>query len=229
MRIHLRRTAPLLFAAAVMLSSASATAATIYYGDLLTSSKFTLLSDRHATASLATDFKNFSVDPSWTLGPSGSGLGNALVPATGTSGKKYTHSFAAPAGATIEKAWLFVSFSDDGFDSAAETAVVDISGSIYKTKGVLGYLMPSPIVEVVSADVTAQIVQNGGNVDVVVSPSKTGQDFYIHASLLKVQYSTGSTGRTTSAVPEPGAFLVFAVGLAVTAAGLRSRSAPQAV
>ncbi len=222
--MKLRFLAPVLFAATTLLVSSGAYAATIFYGDLLTSVKFALLPDRHATATLTTDFKPFSVDAKWSLDPKPSGVGSGLIPPA----KTYTHTFSAPAGATIEKAWLYVSFSDDGFDMGTETAVVDLgTGSPLQTKGLAGYLMPSPLGEIVSADVKAQLVGNGA-VKVTVGAKTTGQDLYIQASLLKVQYSTPGTGRST-AVPEPGAFLVFALGIVVTARGLRGRGLTPAV
>lgn len=227
MRSRSRWLVPALLAAATLLSSTSALAASYYYGELLTTDKFSLLPNRHATATLGSDFKNFSVDSNWALDPVGSGLGSGKVPPA----KTYAHSFSAPEGAQIEKAWLVVSFSDDGFDSAKETAVLDVTGSLYQTKGVLGYLLPPPMVEVLTADVTAKVVSGGGKLGVTISPpAGTDQDFYVHASLLKVQYSLPGTTRPPggTAVPEPGAFLVFAVGLAVTAAGLRSRTIAQA-
>jgi hypothetical protein len=225
MKLRLRNLAPALFAAATLLASSGAYAATIFYGDLLTSDKFSLLPDRHATAKVTTDFKAFSVDASWSLEPKPSGIGSGLIPPA----KTFTHTFNAPAGATLEKAWLLVSFSDDGFDMGAETAAVDLGdGSVLKTKGVAGYLMPSPLGETVSKDVLKLIAGGDGSVKVTVGAAAPGQDLYIQASLLKVQYSLPSRG-LSSAVPEPGAFLVFAVGIVVTARGLRGRGLTPAV
>ena len=223
MRMRNRWLAPALVAVATMSSGSTALAASYFYGDLLTTDKFSLLSNRHASASLGSDFKSFVVDSNWTLDAAGSGLGDGKIPPA----KSYAHSFVAPEGAVIEKAWLFVSFSDDGFDSAKETAVVDVTGALFQTKGVSGYLLPTPMLETITADVTAKLAAGGGKLGVTVSPNSPDQDLYMHASLLKVQYSVPAGGRVGSAVPEPSAFLVFAVGLAVTAAGLRGRTAVQ--
>jgi hypothetical protein len=220
--MRLRAFSSVLLAGAVLLSSSAALAASIFYGDLLTSDKFALLENRHATASLGVDFASFSITPDWTLDAAGTGLGAGKIPPA----KTYTHSIDAPAGATIEKAWLFVSFSDDGFDLQPETGVVDLSGLVLSTNGIVsGYQAPSPLTEIVSGDVTANLASSpDGKLVVTVSTASANQDMYIHASLLKVQYSTGGgAGGPGSAVPEPGALLVFAVGLAVTAAGLRGR------
>lgn len=223
-----RLVAPLLLAAGLLLSSSTAFAASIWVGDLLTSDEFPLLSDRHATASLTADFSTFTITPDWTLDGPGTGLGDGKIPPS----KTYTHSFSAPAGTTIEKAWLFVSFSDDGFDFQSETGVVDVSGLLGSTHGwVPGYLPPSPLVEIVGGDVTASLVASGsGGLQVTVSSAQADQDLYVHASLLKVQLGTGGGGGTPgTAVPEPGAMLVFAAGLVVTAASLRGSRGGEAV
>ncbi|MCC6642007.1 MAG: hypothetical protein IT386_12675 [Deltaproteobacteria bacterium] len=226
--MRLRSLATLLLGAGLLVSAPAAFAATIWEADLLTSDKFALLPNRHATASVAADFEAFTITPDWSLGAAGSGLGDGKVPPS----KTFTHTVAAPAGATIDKAWLLVSFSDDGFDMPPETGVVQIADLTFATSGWggFGYLAPSPLVEVVGGDVTAALVAGGdGSLQVTVSSSQPDRDLYLHASLLKVQLSTGSGGGSPgTAVPEPGALLVFAAGLAVTAASLRDRGGVRA-
>lgn len=223
MRMHFRWRTSALVAVATWLAATPALAASFYYGELLTTNKFSLLPDAHATATLTADFANFKLDASWSNDGAGSGLGSGVVPPA----KAYSHSFVAPEGAVIEKAWLFVSFSDDGFDGAKETAVVDVTGALYQTKGVAGFLLPAVLAETITADVTTKLVGGGGVVDVTVAPKGADQDFHMLASLLKVQYSVVPPTRVVSAVPEPSAFLVFALGLAVAAAGLRGRGEGQ--
>lgn len=220
MRIRTPRLIPLVAGVLTLSFASSAFAASMFYGDLLTSDKFALLSNRHATASLSLDFDPFAIDTSWDLGAVGTGLGSAKIPPA----KKYSHSFGVE-GATIEKAWLFVSFSDDGLDVSPETAVVEFDGGMFETQGIFGWMWPYPVPEVVGGEVTGFLVASGdGTLDFTVAPRNPNQDFYIHASLLKVQYSLADAPTDGgSAVPEPGAFLAFATGLLVAAGGLRRR------
>ncbi|CAG0983401.1 hypothetical protein MYXO_01990 [Myxococcaceae bacterium] len=213
------RTLPAVVLGAVLATVTSpASAASFFAGDLLTSNQFGLLEDRHASATLEVDFPSFMVDASWDIGAAGSGLGDAYT----ASARSYVHTFSAPEGATIESAWLFVSFTDDGFDAARETAVAEVEGDIFETRGIRGFLLPTPIHETLAADVTAALTNGNGTLAVAVSPGESGQDFHIQASLLKVRYSIGGpTEPASSAVPEPGGLAAFALGLVIAAAGLR--------
>jgi len=219
---HFRR-ATLALAATVLLGAGSAGATSMYYGDLLTSDAFGLLPDTRATAQVAFDFSAFELDASWSLDGPGTGLGSAVIPPS----KHFSHSFDVP-DAKVEKAWLYVSFSDDGADLAPETAVVEFDGGVFETRGFLGWMWPHPIPEIVGGEVTGILTGSGnGKIELTVASRDPRQDFYIHGSLLKVKYDLegGGGGNGGAVVPEPGGFLAFATGLLVTVGGLRRRRA----
>lgn len=187
-------------AAALMLTASVAKADPFYYAEILTSEASPIYPDVKGVVTLSGDFDPMTFD--WTGMTSSPGLGSALV--TETASKSYTHTFdPTPDSASLLRAWLFLSVTDDQLVDPPETASVELDGSFWQTGQATFNLLLGEITAL------GLITVDGDTLDVTVSSVSGGgiRDFNLLASALKVEFVP---------VPEPGTAALMGAGLGVT-------------
>jgi hypothetical protein len=201
------RSAVLPALAAMLLLGGAASADTVWYGELYTS---TLLGDVHGSATLPVaplDLVAFAT--SSELGVTGSGLGSGLV----SVGSPLTMSFTfAPQGFTLDSvlsATAFVSVVDDLAPISTdflepETGQISVAGSVLDGG--------SATLNLFAGSVTAWVQSIGDALQLTVSA--TSGDFRVALGGLAVKFEgTPIAGSAPPSAPEPGAALVFCAAL----------------
>jgi len=188
-----------------------------HYAELLTSSSQSALpGDALIQLDATTDPTNMNLVLDGTT-TAGAGLGSGYV--TTGSALSFTHSFAPTASVErIIGAVLSIVTIDDSLLDPRENVRITLDDTFFAqgqaTLGLFG------------GAVQAQLFQSDGRATVRVAATRG--DLNVVSSLFQVTYAAIDTsgsggGASTSAVPEPGAALLFSAGIGVVGVATRRR------